>query len=226
MRRDYDDDPLAFVVSLMKRFGEAGGRKAFLKFVAENDPEMTEQAPALADFAARVFSGESEYDPEGSARPERKTDKQSNVIRLDDAKALRAMGLPLSTQVVDREFPPRATKKITAVLKATRAFGNAVQPWAQKQTSKRYAAAIRTWEKLERALARAAEREDEEAESLVAGFTEPCRLVCEQWDSIFTALENGKQVHIAGPEGAPWPLGPFPQNPGADSPRPPDDPAA
>src|SRR6516162_8511332 len=35
MRRAYDDDPLAFVDTLMKRFGEAGGREAFLKFVAE-----------------------------------------------------------------------------------------------------------------------------------------------------------------------------------------------
>ena len=34
-QRAYDDDPLAFVDTLMKRFGEAGGREAFLKFVAE-----------------------------------------------------------------------------------------------------------------------------------------------------------------------------------------------
>ena len=63
MRRAYDDDPLAFVDTLMKRFGEAGGREAFLKFVAENDPDSIKQAPALADLAARV-----KYDPKGSAR--------------------------------------------------------------------------------------------------------------------------------------------------------------
>ena len=211
MRQAYDDDPLAFVDTLMKRFGEAGGREAFLKFVAENDPDSIKQAPALADLAARV-----KYDPKGSAptEPNAIADKRkSNVTRLDDAKALRAMGLPLDTRAEDQELSPRAEKKIIAVFKATRAFGDAVRPWAQKQTAKHYGAVSRTWEKLERALARA-EPEDEEPESaVVALFIEPCRLVCEQWYTIFTALaENGEPVRITG-EGAPWPLGPFPRNP-------------
>ena len=64
-QRAYDDDPLAFVDTLMKRFGEAGGREAFLKFVADNDPDSIKQAPALADLAARV-----KYDPKGSAPAE------------------------------------------------------------------------------------------------------------------------------------------------------------
>jgi len=38
-QRAYEDDPLGFAAALMKRFGEPRGREAFLKFVAENDPE-------------------------------------------------------------------------------------------------------------------------------------------------------------------------------------------
>jgi hypothetical protein len=53
--------------------------------------------------------------------------------------------------------------------------------------------------------------EDEEPELVaIALIIEPCRLICEQWDAIFTALENGEPVRIQG-EGAPWPLGPFPR---------------
>ena len=134
----------------------------------------------------------------------------SKVTRLNDAKALRAMGVPLNTPVEDRELSRSAEKKIAAVFKATRAFGNAILPWAQKQTGQRYAAVRRTRRQPKRALARV-EPKNEEPESIaVALLTEPCRLVCAQWDDISTALEDGKPVKITTGEGAPWPLGPFP----------------
>ena len=62
---------------------------------------------------------------------------KSNVTRLDDAKALRAMGVPLNTPVEDCELSRSADRKIAAVFKSTRAFGNSVLPWAQKQTAQR-----------------------------------------------------------------------------------------
>jgi len=62
---------------------------------------------------------------------------KSNVTRLDDAKALRAMGIPLNTPVEDCELSRSADRRIAAVFKSTRAFGNAVLPWAQKQTAQR-----------------------------------------------------------------------------------------
>jgi hypothetical protein len=134
----------------------------------------------------------------------------SNVTRLYDAKALRAMGVPLNTPLEDGELSRSAERKIAAVFKATRAFGNAVPQWAQKQTAQRLSVVRRIRKELKRALERA-EPEDEEPESVaVALFIEPCRLVCEQWDAIFTALESGEPVKIQG-EGAPWPLGPFPR---------------
>jgi len=132
-------------------------------------------------------------------------------ITLYHANALREMGVPLNTQVEDCKFSPSAERKIAAAFKATRAFGNAVLPWAQKQTAQRYAAVFRAWEKLERALAKAVPRNDEP--EAVALFIEPCRLICEQWDAIFIAFENGEPIKITTGEGAPWPLGPFPRNP-------------
>src|SRR6516165_1322491 len=118
----------------------------------------------------------------------------SNVTQLDDAKALRAMGVPLHTPLEDCELSRSAERKIAAVFKATRAFGNAVLPWAQKQTAQRFSRVRRATARLERALA-AAELENEEPEAVtVALLTEPCRLVRAQWDDIFTALESRKRV--------------------------------
>jgi hypothetical protein len=137
----------------------------------------------------------------------------NKITRLDDAKALRAMGVPLSTPVEDRELSRSAERKIAAVFKATRALGNAVLPLAQKQTGQRYAAVRRTRKVLKRALARVEPKNEDPDAVAVALFTEPCRLICEQWDDIFTALENGQPIKIIAGEGAPWPLGPFPKGP-------------
>ena len=137
----------------------------------------------------------------------------SNVTQLDDAKALRAMGVPLHTPLEDCELSRSAEKKIAAVFKATRAFGNAVLPWAQKQTGQRYAAVLRARKELKHALARVEPRNEEPESVAVVLLIEPCRLICEQWDAIFAALENGEPIKITAGEGAPWPLGPFPRNP-------------
>ena len=136
---------------------------------------------------------------------------KSNVT-FYHAKALREMGVPLNTPVEDCELSRSAEKKIAAVFKATRALGNAVLPLAQKQTGQRYAAVRRTRKVLKRALARVEPKNEEPEAVAVTLLTEPCRVVCEQWDDIFTALEKGEPIKIAG-EGAPWPLGPFPRNP-------------
>ena len=137
----------------------------------------------------------------------------SKVTRLNDAKALRAMGVPLHTPVEDCELSRSAEKKIAAVFKATRAFSNAVLPWAQKQTGQRYAAVRRTRKGLKRALARVEPKNEGPESVAIALFIEPCRLVCMQWDEIFAALEDGEATKITTGEGAPWPLGPFPKDP-------------
>ena len=161
-------------------------------------PPWTDCAHAVAD--AIIVDGD------------RRVLMKSNVTRLDDAKALRAMGIPLNTPVEDCELSRSADRRIAAVFKSTRAFGNAVLPWAQKQTAQRLSIIRRTRKKLKRALERAVPEDEEPELVAVALIIEPCRLVCEQWDAIFTALENGEPVRIQG-EGAPWPLGPFPGNP-------------
>jgi hypothetical protein len=136
-----------------------------------------------------------------------------NIARLDDAKAFRAMGLPVYRPVVDF-LSPQAEKKIIAVHKATHAFGNAVLPWMKKQMKKR-AKVFQARRDLVRALSQArkwCEKTDNEAEAIaVAAIIEPCRLVWAQWDEIFTALERGEVQHISVGEGEPWPLGPFPE---------------
>jgi hypothetical protein len=145
------------------------------------------------------------------------------ITRLDNAKAMRAMGMPLNTPVKERKLSPRAAKKIDTVMLATKKFGEAVERWAFKQNQKNYGAVCRTWEKLAIALDRAGseprwiERPDgssklANAEDVAVNvFIQPADIVCSQWDEILTALENGEEHKIVVGK-APWPLGPFPKD--------------
>jgi hypothetical protein len=131
----------------------------------------------------------------------------TNITRLGDAKAMRAMGAPLNTPMEDRRFSPRSEKKIYTVYKATSAFGDAVMAWVENQEDgKRFAAVCRTWDKLNDALTKAhsqpkwTEHPDGSGELVyveavaVNVFIQPCGIVCSQWDEILTALENGEPV--------------------------------
>jgi hypothetical protein len=144
--------------------------------------------------------------------------KPTNVTRLDDAKALRAMGAPMNQPVIDIEISSQATKTIIAVHKATRAFGNAVVSWVKKQKEKRFAAkrsakVIQTWNELDKALSQAdkwIEKSRNEAEAIfVTEYIVGCRAICEQWDEILTV---GGVFHVGegGKTDAPWPIGKFP----------------
>ena len=154
-----------------------------------------------------------------------------NITRLDDAKALRAAGIPLSTPTEHREFSPKNKKKIDAVRKATGVFGKAVLRWLVKQSKskkhdkKTHAAVYRTWGNLSGTLQEAyveaewveqpdGSRELRNAEAVaVWAFVAPCGLVCGQWAEILAALEDGEEQHVAFGQG-PWPLGPFPADDG------------
>jgi hypothetical protein len=145
-----------------------------------------------------------------------------NITRLDNAKAMRAMGAPLNTPVEERRFSPRAAKKIDDVMLATKKFGKAVERWV-KQNQKNYKAVWRAWEKLAIALDRAGSEprwiEQPDGSSELANaedmavnvFIRSFDIVCSQWDEILTALENGEEQEIIVGK-APWPLGPFPKD--------------
>ena len=139
-----------------------------------------------------------------------------NITRLDNAKAMRAMGVPLNTPVEERKLSPRAAKKVDAVMLATKKFDKAVERRAFKQNQKNYEAVRQAWEKLAIALDRAGYEKDSSelanAEDMAVNvFIRPSDIVCSQWDEILTALENGEELKIVAGE-APWPLGPFPKD--------------
>jgi len=77
-----------------------------------------------------------------------------NITRLDNAKAMRAMGAPLNTPVKDRKLSARSAKKIDAAARAINAFGDAVLSLVLKQDEKLYTRVWRAWDKLDKALAR------------------------------------------------------------------------
>ena len=56
MRRAIEKDPLSLIVDLMRQQGEAAGREAFFKLVAEsNNPDRADQAHQLVEWAAEIF---------------------------------------------------------------------------------------------------------------------------------------------------------------------------
>ena len=142
--------------------------------------------------------------------------RKDNITRLDVAKELRAVGLPLNTTVEDCEFSPQAEKKLIAALKATKVFGDAVVTWIENlDDERRYTTVCRRWEKLYDALTRAharpKARETVNSEAIVlAKFVEPYVVVCSQWGKLLTALANGKKRRVVIGK-APWPLGPWPE---------------
>src|SRR5262249_39919621 len=60
----------------------------------------------------------------------------------------------------------------------------------------RCAAVFRTWNDLDRALGKAEPKNEKREALVVAVFTDPCRVVCAQWDAILTTLDNGEAVKI------------------------------
>jgi hypothetical protein len=144
-----------------------------------------------------------------------------NITRLDNAKAMRAMGAPLNTPVKERKLSARSAKKIDAAARAINAFGDAVLSLVLKQDEKLYTRVWRAWDKLDKALARSESEpkwiKQPNGDSkllnpeamIVHAFTEPMRIICNQWGEILDHLENGQELKITYGQG-PWPLGPPP----------------
>jgi hypothetical protein len=145
-----------------------------------------------------------------------------NITRLEDAKALREMGMPLNLPVEWREFSPQSKKKIDAVAKLAAAFGKAVLKWVLNQNEKTAAAVWRSWGKLDKAVTETytepewVEQSDDGSREMVnteavavASFVAPFAVIRSQWEEILAALEDGEPVDLKMDEG-PWPLGPFP----------------
>src|SRR5262245_31638492 len=119
----------------------------------------------------------------------------ADITRLENAKAMRAMGMPLDTKVIEKKLSAAANKKLLAVYKATAALGNAVARWALKQTRRNYSAVCRALDDLYLALRRVDKwidaSNDPEAIA-VAGFIHPHILVHDQWTDILNDLEDGE----------------------------------
>jgi hypothetical protein len=72
------------------------------------------------------------------------------ITDLEDARAMKAMGLPLATEVQHREVPERCDKLIEEVLAAAVACRDAAYRYLKKQNASRYSALKRAHKKLGR----------------------------------------------------------------------------
>ncbi|SDK00566.1 hypothetical protein SAMN05216338_107923 [Bradyrhizobium sp. Rc2d] len=123
-----------------------------------------------------------------------------NVIKIDDARELRALGLPI-LPVIDKDFSKAADKLFVDAARAKAQFYLAFRDYckAASPTKQRFNRMRRALEKLASISDRAAEftSSDEcEAEALQMLLTKPMISFVEYWDATLAVVEEGEPVTI------------------------------
>jgi hypothetical protein len=136
------------------------------------------------------------------------------VTDLHDARAMKAMGLPLTTPVEEGgDLPEQQCKLIKSVLRAADACRSAVFAYIANPNASTYAALKRKHAKLGREIAKIPEpnwneepdgpRFTNPADAVVHGIVGPrCYTAFEQWAEIIATLDSGGE--FVG-ELTPWP---------------------
>lgn len=123
-----------------------------------------------------------------------------NVINIEDARELRALGLPI-LPIVDQEFSKAAEKLMVEAGKAKAAFYFAFRDYckAARPTKQRFNRMRRALDEIVSISGRAAQFalvDEYEAEALQLLLTKPMISFVEYWDDTLTTVEGGEPVTI------------------------------
>jgi hypothetical protein len=123
-----------------------------------------------------------------------------NVIKIQDARELREMGLPI-LPIVDKDFSKAAEKLIVESEKAKAQFYFAFRDYckAASPTKQRFNRMRRALDKIASISNRAAQftsAEESEADALQALLTKPMVSFLEYWDHTLATVEEGESVTI------------------------------
>jgi hypothetical protein len=128
---------------------------------------------------------------------------------LEDARAMKAMGQPLNTEVIDRGMvPERCEKLVVDTIKAAGQCRQAVRDYLANQNFSTYAKLKRAHNKLGREIAKTFDADDDdkqlaEEKVIARAVVEPrCFTAYEKWADIIAALESGEAVRFSDD---PWP---------------------
>lgn len=140
------------------------------------------------------------------------------ITNLEDAHAMRAMGAPLNSEVIDRgELPPRSEKLIVDIIKAARRCRSAVYQYLDDQENpSKYLKLKRRLRRLRREIARlpppnwvdeadGSRRLLNPEDAAVTALVGPrCFKAFQLWTDIIQTLERGEPVALKGEDA--WPV--------------------
>jgi hypothetical protein len=123
-----------------------------------------------------------------------------NLIRIEDARELRALGLPI-LPIVDKEFSAAASKLFFQADKARQKFYRAFTRYckAPKPTEERFRRIREAFDKIafvRNQAARFTSADEDEAQALRIMLTEPMSSFLAFWDETLTSVEEGEAVTI------------------------------
>jgi hypothetical protein len=126
----------------------------------------------------------------------------NDITKIDNARALKAMGMPLNLPVEERTFAPKGTKLWVAVVKAGREFLGQTFKYGKDPSPRHYKAWQLAFRRLQRSavaldgyITKLAATNEMEAIGLAA-FLEPVAPFIEEYAEIFDALENGHEIEL------------------------------
>jgi hypothetical protein len=125
------------------------------------------------------------------------------ITKLEDARAMKAMGKPLNTPVIDRGMlPARCDKLIIDTIKAAGRCREAVYAFIEDQSEKNYSKLKRAHEKLGREIAKVLDSADDDEQlaiekAIARARVEPrCFTAYQKWADIIAMLESGDPVQV------------------------------
>jgi hypothetical protein len=137
----------------------------------------------------------------------------TTVIDIRDARALRAMGAPLSTPVTEAKFSTKATTQIDLAYVAADAFRKRIDAFCENKHASGFHSMRRAHSKLARLIAKAtdvpeAPEPEQVAVALFVGALTTCTAGWQNiFDQAYDAQDSGKAFTITAEMlGAVWPF--------------------
>jgi hypothetical protein len=124
--------------------------------------------------------------------------EMTDTTNIEDAKAMRRMGLPLNTPVTHKTFSKQYTELWVRYMKACYAFTNAFLDYHAKPGKRRYERCVSTFMKLAdmdvECLSETFVLDDEGERRILGALREQkLRPFIEMFDAGFAALQNGEE---------------------------------
>jgi hypothetical protein len=132
------------------------------------------------------------------------TKKSKRIIRLEDARSMKAMDLPLDIPVIERGMLPEQSEKMRIdTMKAAGRCRQTVRDYLANQNEKTYTKLKRTHKRLGREIAKTLDADSDDRQladekEIARAFIKPhCFTAYQKWADIIASLESGNAVRLS-----------------------------